>query len=409
MEKKKILVIDRKKLNRKILQAILEDDYFVTALGCVGDIPDAKSFNIDYALVIINAADLLEKREITEEILSKIPMLIISKETDPSILEELHLRDDVDLISEPFVPEIVLHRVSKLIRLSELTDRNTASVSLELKLDSSLMNSKTVNLFWKDADRRFVGANQKFLETYGFSDLSAILGKTDEDMGWHVDEGPFMTDEWRILKYGEVITNHIGNCIIQGVAHNILVCKEPLYDGDQIIGLVGMFIRIDDILSTGNQAPQIDIKDQLTGLMSTHGLTNMISQYAEGYATRGENFAVIRITAFEDHISSFTFGEKSAKQILIDMSRMIRDIFGRDGTCARLYAGNFVVLIKCTDKGYVRSFSNQLQERLNKLNMLSGYSYTAMTPAIRIYFADEAKDLRQLMALAYGGDPEHVE
>ncbi len=114
-------------------------------------------------------------------------------------------------------------------------------------VSQALLDSKTINLFWKDTDRRFLGANSRFLETYGFKDISEILGKTDEEMGWHSENKPFHDDECRVIEHGEVIINRIGKCFIKGVEHNILVYKEPLYENGEIVGLVGYFINIDEM------------------------------------------------------------------------------------------------------------------------------------------------------------------
>ena len=49
-------------------------------------------------------------------------------------------------------------------------------------------------IFWKDKDRRFVGVNKAFLEFYGFESTEVLIGKTDEDMGWHSNAEPYKQD-----------------------------------------------------------------------------------------------------------------------------------------------------------------------------------------------------------------------
>ena len=106
-----------------------------------------------------------------------------------------------------------------------------------------LLEGSDRNFFWKDSERRFLGANQSFLDYYGFTSLSEILGKTDEDMGWHDDEEPFRTDELRVLK-GERVVEARGTCLCRGELRDIIASKRPLYSGGEIVGLVGYF---DDI------------------------------------------------------------------------------------------------------------------------------------------------------------------
>ena len=105
---------------------------------------------------------------------------------------------------------------------------------------SGLLDVADRYFFWKDAQRRFLGANQAFLDYYGFESLDCILGKTDEDMGWHVDNDPFRNDELSVLQ-GKSIHNRPGICRARGVLRDIVANKRPLYSNGRIVGLVGYF------------------------------------------------------------------------------------------------------------------------------------------------------------------------
>ncbi len=106
---------------------------------------------------------------------------------------------------------------------------------------NKILNTTSTCIFWKDINRRFVGVNQAFLDYYGFSSENELIGKTDEDMGWHSDPDPFQNDEWRVLKMGESTTRVHGKCLVGGEERDILASKSPIYEGDKIIGLVGTF------------------------------------------------------------------------------------------------------------------------------------------------------------------------
>ena len=54
-------------------------------------------------------------------------------------------------------------------------------ISDSILLDN-IMKLIPVGIFWKDKDRRFLGANQMFLDYYGLSSVDEIIGKNDEDM-----------------------------------------------------------------------------------------------------------------------------------------------------------------------------------------------------------------------------------
>jgi PAS domain-containing protein len=67
-------------------------------------------------------------------------------------------------------------------------------------LISIILSTTKTSIFWKDAQRRFLGVNKAFLDYYGFPDESVLLGKTDEDMGWHPNPGPYQSDEEKRFK-----------------------------------------------------------------------------------------------------------------------------------------------------------------------------------------------------------------
>lgn len=55
---------------------------------------------------------------------------------------------------------------------------------------AQIINATSTCVFWKDLNRRFLGVNQAFLNYYGFPSVDVLLGKTDEEMGWHSDPDP---------------------------------------------------------------------------------------------------------------------------------------------------------------------------------------------------------------------------
>jgi diguanylate cyclase (GGDEF)-like protein/PAS domain S-box-containing protein len=117
-------------------------------------------------------------------------------------------------------------------------------------LFNSIINSAQDCVFWKDKDRRFVGVNQAFLDFYGFESADVLIGKNDEDMGWHSDPEPFKQDELAVLA-GKSTYKVQGKCFVRGEERDIVASKRPLYKDGEIVGLVGSFSDITDVLRRG--------------------------------------------------------------------------------------------------------------------------------------------------------------
>lgn len=128
----------------------------------------------------------------------------------------------------------------------------------------NILDTTQAMLFWKDAQRRFVGVNQAFLDYYGFADQSVLLGKTDEEMGWFSDG--YQNDEWQVLREG--VTTHMvpGKCRAKGELRDILSSKRPLYNEGKIIGLVGSFLDMTELLRQKDEIAQLNRKlDSIPG------------------------------------------------------------------------------------------------------------------------------------------------
>ena len=125
-------------------------------------------------------------------------------------------------------------------------------MQMNVGLFNSIINTSQDCVFWKDKDRRFVGVNKAFLDYYGFDSADVLIGKNDEDMGWHTDPEPYKQDELRVLA-GQTTYKVQGKCIIRGEERDIIASKRPLYDGDEIVGLVGSFVDITDVVRSKNE------------------------------------------------------------------------------------------------------------------------------------------------------------
>ena len=125
-------------------------------------------------------------------------------------------------------------------------------MKMTVELFDSIINTSQDCVFWKDKDRRFLGVNQAFLDYYGFESADVLIGKNDEDMGWHSDPEPFKQDELRVLS-GKSTYKVQGKCIIRGEERDIIASKRPLYEGDEIVGLVGSFVDITDVIRRKNK------------------------------------------------------------------------------------------------------------------------------------------------------------
>ena len=120
-----------------------------------------------------------------------------------------------------------------------------------------ILDTTQAAIFWKDAERRFIGVNKSFLEYYGFASEYMLHGKNDEDMDWHSDPDPYKNDELRVLQ-GETTTRVPGMCFCKGENRHIVASKSPLMENGKIVGLVGSFEDVTNEVQLRNDVVELN-------------------------------------------------------------------------------------------------------------------------------------------------------
>ena len=98
---------------------------------------------------------------------------------------------------------VIPQRILQLAFINISTEKETEALSRQNQmLLQKILDTTQAAIFWKDAQGRFIGVNKAFLEYYGFDSEAVLLGKNDEDTGWHSDPAPYKNDELRVLQGG---------------------------------------------------------------------------------------------------------------------------------------------------------------------------------------------------------------
>ncbi len=223
-------------------------------------------------------------------------------------------------------------------------------------------------IFWKDKDRRFVGVNQAFLDFYGFESADVLIGKNDEEMGWHSDPEPFKQDELRVLD-GESTYKVLGKCEVKGEERDIIASKRPIYRGGEVVGLVGSFIDVTDVIRRENESgarqtmytieklrkyPYFDklldevcldeVLDHLTGIISR----GYIFDYVKSLISLRTpfTFCIVDLDNFKD--INDTYGHHAGDVVLMDVARELAIYTDGYGLVGR-FGGDELLVVNLRD------------------------------------------------------------
>lgn len=263
-----------------------------------------------------------------------------------------------------------------------------------------LLDSHTAYIFWKDRERRFLGTNQSFLDFYGIEDESEILGKTDEEMNWHVDNEPFLSDEKRVIQNGETLLNRVGKCIVRGALHTILATKMPIYRNGEIVGLLGYFIDIDEFAREGEGIEWVLRRDALTGLMNATGMTLALPDYVEQLENYGKKFALLRITVPQYRATIESYGRKTANRLAKRIAQMLVQEVGMEACCARIHSASFTICLQYAERREVELLGRRIVQQLSDIHSISGFNVT-INPEKKIVYADDFPNYQDLILLIH--------
>ena len=259
---------------------------------------------------------------------------------------------------------------------------------------NSLMEISDVKYFWKDNDRRFLGASKSFLEFYGFDSLHEILGKNDEEMGWHPDDTQYRSDEFDVLEKGAVIRNSPGQIYAKGARVNILATKYPIYKNGKIEGLIGYFIDTNVVLNSGEEMDHALFLDPESGLMNSRGFFLAFRTFDDEYRLNGEGYVICILEIAEYQRIFAEKGRAEADRFISDAVNTINRSFPEGTVVAKTGNSSFMLI----NKGRTLTEPEKnIEKCVKKLKDLSSeYPITVSTALVR---GEEKSSMHELFQL----------
>lgn len=108
-------------------------------------------------------------------------------------------------------------------------------------------------VFAKDLNSRFISANQFLAVAAGFKDGSEMVGKSDYEMPWADELVNYHEIDREVMQCGEVI-DKVEPIQLKNKKIIARTMKAPLYEEGKVIGVVGAFIDITDLIELKEKA-----------------------------------------------------------------------------------------------------------------------------------------------------------
>ncbi|MBO5987694.1 MAG: EAL domain-containing protein [Lachnospiraceae bacterium] len=283
--------------------------------------------------------------------------------------------------------------VSSILRPDATDSFATNGESTYRLLWNNMVWNSSVKFFWKDRERKFMGASQAFLDFFGFRSLEELVGKTDADMRWFVNETPYRERELDILHRGIRFLDEPMQVIVKGTLHNIICYKMPIYKDGLIVGISGYFLDAEKEMGPANMALKRINKDSVTGLMDAHAFVGAMADYEMQYHEKRKNYGLIIIRNARYYRIVETYGEEVANESLREMTKVLMHTMGTGCVMARSKGGIFATLMHVDDEAELKEKAEKLLEEMSKINTADGNPVTMrMRVATRVRSAEGVTD-----------------
>lgn len=229
-----------------------------------------------------------------------------------------------------------------------------------------------IGVFWKDKDRRFLGANPMFLEYYGLNSLNDIIGKTDEDMGWHIDPEPYKKVELAVINEGKFIKDVPGQCIVKGKVRNIIASKCPLTINGNIVGLVGYFVDVTDEIAEKDRLSYLSQTDELTGVFNRRAYNEIAQKFEKQYLKEKTDFVLYMIDLDDFKNINNAYGHEYGNIVLKLLCQALTLVAGDNCVIFRYGGDEFVILHQIQSTDEVHEMLYKIQKAIDAPRNIDG-------------------------------------
>ena len=249
-------------------------------------------------------------------------------------------------------------------------------------------------VFWKDKERRFLGANQMFLDYYGLKSVESIKGKTDEDMGWHINPEPFKQDELIVINEGKTIRNVQGECIVKGEVRKIVASKQPFIVDGEIMGLIGFFNDVTESEKEKENLEALTYTDELTGLQNRRAFEEIIEKYVAQYKQDETDFALVIFDVDKFKKVNDIYGHSFGDLVLQKVAEIIRLVTSNNSVAFRIGGDEFALLHQYSTESEVESIVQEVNLKISQVNQIDGKDFkTSLSVGTAYYSKTKDKKL----------------
>lgn len=277
-----------------------------------------------------------------------------------------------------------------LVESPELSDKTRCDAVLW----RSFAAYDRAGLFWKDREQRFLGANEAFLDFFGFHDEAEIVGRTDHELGLHIVDPAVRLAGEQLLRDGQPQYHQFGECIARGSSHAIYSDRYPLYREGKLVGLIGRFRELGHELDEYRDV----VMDKETGFTNYRGMLMVGIKFMDNYLQHGEDFTAVYLCVPAIEAAVRAYGETFRQELLHRLAKELRQAVVPGSVIAHIGSGRFVCFHKLIHERNLRDRLLRFSNAVHGIRDIGGCPCT-LYMQYAIGYGSETKNIEGLLRL----------
>lgn len=249
-------------------------------------------------------------------------------------------------------------------------------------------------IFWKDSRQRFLGANEAFLDFFGFHDEADIVGRTDHELGLHIVDPAVRQAGERLLQDGRPQYRDFGECIAQGGPRAIYSNRFPLYREGKVEGIIGRFWEFGHDLDDYRDA----VIDKETGYTNYRGMLMAGIEFMDNYLKNGEDFTAVYFYVPGIESAARSYGEAFRRELLQRLAEEVHAAIVPGSVLAHIGSGRFLCFHKLIHEQRLRDRLLRLANAIHNIRSVRGCPCTLYLQ-YAVGYGSETKSIEGLLQL----------
>ncbi len=236
-----------------------------------------------------------------------------------------------------------------------------------------LIDDMGIEFFWKDRQHRFRGASKAFLQGRGVKDVTEILGKTVDDLGWLLHTTHAQETEEKVMQTGEPQLDVQEYLSIGHRIQEIRTFEYPIRESGQV---VGVFIRINSLEDAPERRKQdlsLGLIDEETGLLSYSGMLMDGLQYADEFRLHGDDYTATLVDVPEFDAIGMKYGKGFRQHLLQKIVALLQQHLPAACSIARIGSCCFLILSKTQQDASIQQTLLQLVQEVHDIEAVDGH------------------------------------